>query len=48
MSRPIPSPSMKGMIGSSGTISRPCFREIDVPLVGAFSAVKLGMMALLI
>jgi hypothetical protein len=33
MSGPVPSPSMKGMIGSSGTTRRPSLRVIAVPLV---------------
>src|SRR5579875_2626965 len=34
MSGPVPSPSMKGMIGSSGTISFPSLPVMAVPLVG--------------
>ena len=34
MSGPVPSPSMNGMIGSSGTTSWPFCREIAVPVVG--------------
>src|SRR5713101_4873882 len=43
MSGPVPSPSMNGMIGSSGTTSCPFLREIGVPLVGGFSEVKFGI-----
>jgi hypothetical protein len=43
MSGPVPSPSMKGMIGSSGTIRRPPLRVIAVPAVGALSVLNVGM-----
>jgi hypothetical protein len=40
MSGPVPSPSMNGMIGLSGTTSWPFFREIAAPVVGGLSVVK--------
>jgi hypothetical protein len=43
MSGPVPSPSMKGMIGSSGTTSLPSRRAIAVPVDGALMVVKLGI-----
>ena len=43
MSGPVPSPSMKGMIGSSGTTSRPLLRVMAVPVVGAFRIEKFGI-----
>ena len=43
MSAPVPSPSMKGMIGSSGTTSALFLRAIAVPLVGGLSVVKFGI-----
>src|SRR5258706_9845943 len=43
MSAPVPSPSMKGMIGSSGTTSTLFLRVIAVPLVGGLSVVKFGI-----
>ena len=43
MSGPVPSPSMNGMIGSSGTTSRPFLRVIAVPLVGGFRIVNVGI-----
>src|SRR5207245_7513297 len=43
MSGPVPSPSMNGTIGSSGTVRRPSRRVIAVPLVGGFKELKFGM-----
>ena len=43
MSGPVPSPSMKGMIGLSGTTSRPLFLVMAVPVVGAFRIEKFGI-----
>src|SRR3954470_24839297 len=43
MSGPVPSPSMNGMIGLSGTLSRPLCREMEVPVVGGVSEVKFGI-----
>jgi hypothetical protein len=44
MSAPVPSPSMNGMIGLSGTTSCPFFLEIAAPVVGGLSAVGFGIM----
>ena len=44
MSRPIPSPSMNGMMGSSGTSSAPSgWRVMAVPWVGASRFLNSGM-----
>src|SRR6188472_743501 len=43
MSGPVPSPSMNGMIGSSGTCSFVSRRVIAVPFDGGVSEVKLGI-----
>src|SRR5215213_9604575 len=43
MSGPVPSPSIKGIMGSSGTASRPFLRVIAVPLVGGLRIVKVGI-----
>src|ERR1051326_3036187 len=43
MSGPVPSPSIKGMIGSSGIASPPFVRVMAVPVVGAFVVVKVGI-----
>src|SRR5439155_606582 len=43
MSGPMPSPSMNGRIGSSGTTNWPFLRAIGVPLMGGLSDVKFGM-----
>ncbi len=40
MSRPVPSPSMNGMMGSSGTTSWPFRREMAVPVDGGVTDVK--------
>src|SRR5689334_19846008 len=42
MSGPVPSPSMNGMIGSSGTTSRPLLREIDVLIKALLGQVTCG------
>ena len=38
MSGPVPSPSMNGMIGLSGTTRRPCSRVMAVPVAGGVGA----------
>src|SRR5437879_10769329 len=38
MSGPVPSPSMNGMIGRSGTIQRSCWKSMRVPICGRASA----------
>src|SRR5262245_11412360 len=43
MSGPVPSPSMNGMIGSSGTTSRSFCRVMAVPVFGGVSDVKFGI-----
>jgi hypothetical protein len=43
MSGPVPSPSMNGMMGSSGTTMWPLRREIALPLDGGLNDVKLGI-----
>jgi hypothetical protein len=43
MSGPVPSPSMNGMIGLSGTTSCPFFLEMAAPVVGGLSAVGFGI-----
>jgi hypothetical protein len=40
MSRPVPSPSMNGMMGSSGTMSWPLRRVMAVPIDGGVTDVK--------
>src|SRR5262249_39340228 len=40
MSGPVPSPSIKGIMGLSGTTSRPFCREMAVPVAGGFTVVK--------
>src|SRR5688572_14973099 len=46
MSGPVPSPSMKGMMGRSGTLSLPCEMEIACPPAGGVTSLKLGMLFL--
>ena len=43
MSGPVPSPSMNGMMGSSGTTRRPSFRVMAVPGSGGFESRKSGI-----
>src|SRR6185503_16900760 len=43
MSGPVPSPSIKGIIGLSGTTRRPLFREMAVPDDGGLTVVKVGI-----
>ena len=45
MSGPVPSPSMKGMIGVAGTWSRPSFMVMGCPSVGALGAGDVGAVA---
>src|SRR5689334_17739848 len=40
ISGPVPSPSIKGIMGLSGTTRRPFCREIAVPDAGGFTVVK--------
>src|SRR5204863_6626686 len=43
MSGPVPSPSMKGIIGLSGTTRRPPFRVIAAPVDGGLTVVKVAI-----
>ena len=45
MSGPVPSPSMNGTIGSSGTMRRPSCVVIAVPSVGGFENRKVGIVS---
>src|SRR5262249_25767670 len=44
MSGPVPSPSMNGTIGSSGTTMRPSRREMAVPLVGDLKSYGIALL----
>ena len=43
MSGPVPSPSMNGMIGRSGTCSLPLLMEIVWPSAGGVTSLKVAM-----
>src|SRR5262245_37252743 len=43
MSGPVPSPSMNGMMGLSGTVSRPCCRVMGAPSAGGLRVVDIDL-----